>query len=127
MKMVARLLKELGFSLQANRQRLDGAPPPDRNAQFEHINETIRYQLDAHEPALSVDTKKKERIGPDKNGGRERRAQGDLEDVHVHDFVSADGTVAPYGVYDLHKNDAWVSVGISHDTAACAVATVRTW
>jgi hypothetical protein len=127
MKMVARLLKELGFSLQANRKRLEGAQHPDRNAQFEHINETIRHQLEAHEPAISVDTKKKELVGPYKNGGRELRAQGDPEDVNVHDFVSADGKVAPYGVYDLHKNDAWVSVGISHDTAEFAVATVRTW
>jgi len=127
MKMVARLLKELGFSLQANRKRLEGAQHPDRNAQFEHVNETIRHQLDAHEPAISVDTKKKELVGPYKNGGRELRAQGDPEDVHVHDFVSKDGKVAPYGVYDLDKNNAWVSVGISHDTAEFAVATVRTW
>ena len=127
MKLVARLLKELGFSLQANRKRLEGAQHPDRNAQFEHINETIRHQLEAHEPAISVDTKKKELVGPFKNGGRELRTQGDPEDVNVHDFVSPDGKVAPYGVYDLHKNDAWVSVGISHDTAAFAVATVRTW
>ena len=127
MKMVARLLKELGYSLQANRKRLEGAQHPDRNAQFEHINETIRRQLAAHEPVISVDTKKKELVGPFKNGGRELRAQGDPEDVHVHDFVSADGKVAPYGVYDLHQNDAWVSVGISHDTAEFAVATVRTW
>ena len=127
MKMVARLLKELGFSLQANRKRLEGAQHPDRNAQFEHINETIRQQLAAHEPVISVDTKKKELVGPYKNGGRELCAHGDPEDVNVHDFVSADGKVAPYGVYDLHKNDAWVSVGISHDTAEFAVATVRTW
>ena len=127
MKMVARLLKELGFSLQANRKRLEGAQHPDRNAQFEHINETIRHQLEAHEPAISVDTKKKELVGPYKNGGRELRAQGDPEDVNVHDFVSPDGKVAPYGVYDLDKNNAWVSVGISHDTAEFAVATVRTW
>ena len=127
MKMVARLLKELGFSLQANRKRLEGAQHPDRNAQFEHINETIRHQLEAHEPAISVDTKKKELVGPYKNGGRELRAKSDPESVNVHDFVSKDGKVAPYGVYDLHKNDAWVSVGISHDTAEFAVATVRTW
>jgi hypothetical protein len=72
-------------------------------------------------------TKKKERVGPYKNGGRELRAQGDPEDVRVHDFVDADGKVAPYGVYDLHKNEAWVSVGISHDTAEFAVETVRSW
>jgi hypothetical protein len=127
MKMVARLLKELGYSLQANRKCLEGAQHPDRNAQFEHINETIRRQLAAQEPVISVDTKKKELVGAFKNGGRDLRAQGDPEDVNVHDFVTAEGKVAPYGVYDLHANAAWVSVGISHDTAEFAVETVRTW
>jgi len=127
MKMVARLLKELGYSLQANRKRLEGAQHPDRNAQFEHIAETCRRQLAAHEPVISVDTKKKELVGAFKNGGRELRALGDPEEVHVHDFVTADGKVAPYGVYDLQANAAWVSVGISHDTAEFAVETVRTW
>jgi hypothetical protein len=127
MKMVARLLKELGYSLQAHRKRLEGAQHPDRNAQFEHINETIRHQRAAREPVISVDTKKKELVGPYKNGGRELRAHGDPEDVHVHDFVGEAGKVAPYGVYDLQKNEAWVSVGVSHDTAEFAVETVRTW
>lgn len=127
LNMVARLLKQLGYSLQANRKRLEGAQHPDRNAQFEHINETIRQQLDAKQPVISVDTKKKELVGPFKNAGREWRTHGDPEDVNVHDFVTEDGKVAPYGVYDLHANDAWVSVGISHDTAEFAVATVRTW
>ena len=128
MKMVSRLLKELGYSLQANRKRLEGAQHPDRNAQFEHINETIRRQLEANEPVISVDTKKKELVGPYRNGGRELRAQGDPEDVKVHDFVDKEkGKVAPYGVYDLQKNEAWVSVGISHDTAEFAVETIRTW
>jgi hypothetical protein len=128
MKMVARLLKEdLGYRLQANRKRLEGAQHPDRNAQFEHLHETMRQQLAAHEPVISVDTKKKELVGRYKNGGRELRAQGDPEDVQVHDFVGEAGKVAPYGVYDLQQNDAWVSVGISHDTAEFAVETVRTW
>jgi hypothetical protein len=127
MKMVSRLLKELGYSLQANRKRLEGAQHPDRNAQFEHISETTRRQLAAHEPVISVDTKKKELVGAYKNGGRELRAQGDPENVHVHDFVGPAGKVAPYGVYDLQANEAWVSVGISHDTAEFAVETVRTW
>ena len=117
----------LGYSLQANRKRLEGAQHPDRNAQFEHLNETLRRPLEAHEPAISVDTKKKELVGAYANGGRELRAQGDPEDVHVHDFVSADGKVAPYGVYDLHQNEAWVSVGVSHDTAEFAVQAIRTW
>jgi hypothetical protein len=128
MKMVSRLLKELGYSLQANRKRLEGAQNPDRNAQFEHINETLRRQLEANEPAISVDTKKKELVGSYKNNGRELRAKHDPEDVNVHDFIDKDkGKVAPYGVYDLQKNEAWVSVGISHDTAEFAVETIRTW
>lgn len=126
-KMVARLLTELGYSVQANRKRLEGAQHPDRNAQFEHITETIRQQLAAHEPAISVDTKKKELVGAYKNAGRELRPVRDPEDVRVHDFIGPAGKVAPYGVYDLDKNDAWVSVGISHDTAEFAVATIRTW
>ena len=127
MKMVSTLLKQLGYSLQANRKRLEGAQHPHRNAQFEHLNETIRRHLAAQEPVISVDTKKKELVGPFKNGGREWRAHGDPEDVNVHDFVTADGKVAPYGVYDLQANDAWVSVGLSHDTAEFAVATIRAW
>ena len=127
MKMVATLLKQLGYSLQANRKRLEGAQHPDRNAQFEHINETIRQQWAAHEPVISVDTKKKALVGAYKTAGREVRPQGDPEDVRVHDFVDDAGKVAPYGVYDLQKNEAWVSVGISHDTAEFAVQTVRTW
>lgn len=126
--LVSRLLKELGYSLRANRKRLEGAQHPDRNAQFEHISETIRRQLESNEPAISVDTKKKELVGSYKNGGRELRAQGDPEDVNVHDFGDKEkGKVAPYGVYDLQKNEAWVSVGISHDTAEFAVQTIRTW
>jgi hypothetical protein len=128
MKMVARLLKGLGYSLQANRKRLEGAQHPDRNAQFEHLNEILRRQLAAHEPAISVDTKKKELVGPYKNAGRELRAHGDPDDVHVHDFVDPTlGRAAPYGVYDLHQNEAWVSVGVSHDTAEFAVQAIRTW
>ena len=128
MKTLARLLKDLGYSLQANRKRLEGAQHPDRNAQFEHINETVRRQLEANEPAISVDTKKKELVGSYKNGGRELRAQGDPEDVKVHDFIDPTlGRATPYGVYDLKKNEGWVSVGISHDTAEFSVATIRTW
>jgi hypothetical protein len=123
-----RLLKQLGYSLQANRKRLEGAQHPDRNAQFEHINETVRRQLEANEPAISVDTKKRELVGPYKNGGRELRAQGDPEDVNVHDFKDPDlGHVRPYGVYDLRQNEGWVSVGINHDTAEFAAQTIRTW
>jgi DDE family transposase len=128
MKMVSTLLKQLGYSLQANRKRLEGAQHPDRNAQFEHLNEVLRRQLAAQEPAISVDTKKKELVGPYRNSGRELRAQGDPDDVQVHDFVDPTrGRAAPYGVYDLQQNDAWVSVGVSHDTAEFAVQAIRTW
>jgi hypothetical protein len=128
MRTVSNLLKELGYSLQANRKVFEGAQHPDRNAQFEHINETLRRQLEANEPAISVDTKKKELVGPYKNAGRELRPQGSPEEVNVYDFVDdKQGKAAPYGVYDIHKNEAWVSVGISHDTAEFAVATIRTW
>jgi hypothetical protein len=126
--MVARLLKQLGYSLQANRKRLEGAQHPDRNAQFENINEMIRRQLDSNEPVISVDTKKKELVGNFKNAGREIRANGDSDDVNVHDFVDPEqGRAAPYGVYDLQQNEAWVSVGISHDTGEFAVHTIHTW
>jgi hypothetical protein len=125
---LAKLLKKLGYSLHGNRKRFEGAQHPDRDAQFEHINEILRRQQEANEPTISVDTKKKELVGPYKNGGRELRAQGDPEDVNVYDFVDKNtGKVAPYGVYDLHKNEAWVSVGISHDTAEFAVETIRNW
>lgn len=125
---LAQLLQKLGYSLQGNRKKQEGAQHPDRNAQFEHINEMVRRQLAAGEPAISVDTKKKELVGAFKNGGRELRRQGAPECVNVHDFPSeAEGTAIPYGVYDLAENEAWVSVGISHDTAEFAVATIRTW
>lgn len=125
---LANLLKELGYSLQGNRKKQEGAQHLDRNAQFEHINEMVRQQLAAGEPAVSVDTKKKELVGSFKNAGRELRPQGDPEGVNVHDFPSqAEGKAIPYGVYDLAENEAWVSVGISHDTAEFAVATLRTW
>lgn len=125
---LANLLKELGYSLQGNQKKQEGAQHPDRNAQFEHINEMVRQQLAAGQPAVSVDTKKKELVGSFKNAGRELRPQGNPEWVNVHDFPSqGEGKAIPYGVYDLAENEAWVSVGISHDTAEFAVATLRTW
>jgi hypothetical protein len=128
MKMVARLLKDLGYSLQANRKRLEGAQHPDRNAQFEHLNETLRRQIAAGQPAVSVDTKKRELVGTFKNGGRELSAKGDPVNVNVHDFIDQErGRATPYGVFDLDRNEAWVSVGVSHDTAEFAVQSLRTW
>jgi hypothetical protein len=128
MKSVARLLKELGYSLQANRKRTEGAQHPDRDTQFEHINETVRRQLDAGQPAISVDAKKKELVGDFKNAGRELRPKSDPVEVQVYDFVDEEvGRATPYGVYDLGQNEAWVSVGISHDTAEFSVNAMRTW
>jgi transposase len=125
---IARLLKQLGYSLQGNKKRLEGAQHPDRNAQFEHLNEKVRRQLEARGPAISVDTKKKELVGSYKNGGREWRPTHDPELVDLYDFCDQDIPKAvPYGVFDLAENRAWVSVGISHDTAEFAVETIRTW
>ena len=126
-RMVADLLPELDYSLQANAKTLEGASHPDRNAQFEYINRRVRQYLARHDPVISVDTKKKELVGPFKNGGREWRPQGQPEQVQVHDFVTTQGRAIPYGVYDLGANTGWVSVGITHDTAEFAVATIRRW
>lgn len=125
---VSNLLKQLGYSLQSNRKRIEGSQHPARNAQFEHINEEVRRQLEAKEPVISVDTKKRELVGEFKNVGRELRPKHDPEDVRVHDFVDEEvGRATPYGVYDIAENQGWVSVGISHDTAEFAVETIRTW
>ena len=124
---LSRLLKNLGYSLQSNKKRLEGAQHPDRNAQFEHIAEAVRRQHARGDPVISVDTKKKELIGAYKNAGRELRPTADPEPVNVYDFIGEQGKVAPYGVYDLANNEAWVNVGISHDTAEFAVASIRAW
>jgi len=125
---VANLLRTLSYSCQANRKTREGRQHPDRDAQFRHINETVQAALAAGEPAISVDTKKKELVGDFKNGGRELRPKGDPELVRVHDFKIPElGKVAPYGVYDIAANHGWVSVGVSADTAAFAVESIRRW
>jgi transposase len=127
---VSELLHELGYSLQANRKVLEGTDHPDRDAQFRHLNDQVQLQLSLGEPVISVDTKKKELVGPFCNGGRELRPAGDPERVLMHDFVidgPDHGRVSPYGVYDLAANEAWVSVGTDHDTAAFAVESIRRW
>jgi len=127
-RMVAALLQQLGYSLQANRKTIEGTRHPDRNAQFAHINARVRAYLRQGEPAISVDTKKKELVGNFKNAGREWRPRGQPRPVQVHDFVQPElGRAIPYGVYDLGANTGWVSVGIDHDTAAFAVASIRRW
>jgi hypothetical protein len=125
---VGRLLHALGYSLQALRKNREGASHPDRNAQFELINATAAEYLDRRQPVISVDTKKKELVGDYKNGGREWHPTGHPDTVRVHDFPSdAVGKAIPYGVYDMARNEAWVSVGRDHDTPAFAVASIRQW
>src|SRR5205823_8757487 len=125
---VAAALEALGYRLQANRKTREGGDHPDRDTQFAHINTTAQAFLAAGEPVLSVDAKKKELVGAFKDSGREWRPQGQPEEVRVHDFKIPElGRVTPYGVYDLAANAGWVSVGIDHDTAAFAVATIRRW
>jgi hypothetical protein len=127
-KVVGSLLRELKYSCQANRKTREGTNHPDRNAQFEHVNATVKAALAAGEPAISVDTKKKELVGDFRNGGRELRRAGDPEPVRVHDFeIKSLGKVAPYGVYDIAANEGWVNVGIDADTAAFAVESIRRW
>lgn len=125
---VGDLLRDMGYSLQANRKTREGTRHPDRDAQFGYINDRVKQALAAGEPAISVDTKKKELVGDFKNGGREYRPKGQPEPVRVHDFVIPElGRAAPYGVYDIASNAGWVSVGIDHDTASFAVNTIRRW
>ena len=127
-QVVADLLHELGYSLQANRKTKEGSGHPDRNARFEHLNAKVKWSLSRHQRVISVDTKKKELVGDFKNGGRELRPKGQPEKVRVHDFVDPElGRATPYGVYDLGQNSGWVSVGMDHDTAEFAVETIRRW
>ena len=126
--LVSELLHEQKFSLQANRKTREGESHPDRNAQFNHLNESVRTALAAGEPVISVDTKKKELVGDFKNGGREWRPQGEPEEVRVPDFLIKElGRAVPYGIYDLASNAGWVSVGMSSDASAFAVQTIRRW
>jgi transposase len=127
-RVVGELLHDMGYSLQANRKTLEGTHHPDRDAQFAHLNAAVQLQLSLGEPVISVDTKKKELVGPFRNAGRELRPKGDPERVLMHDFVIPElGRASPYGVYDLGANEAWVSVGTDHDTAAFAVESIRRW
>jgi hypothetical protein len=127
--LVARLLKrKLGFSLQAARKTLEGKQHPDRDAQFRHINDTVSAAIAAGQPAISIDTKKKEPVGEFKNGGREWHPKGQPARVNTHDFPSlASGKAIPYGVYDIADDSAMVSVGIDRDTAQFSVAAIHAW
>ena len=121
------LLKKLGYSLQGNAKKIEGAQHIDRDAQFRHIACQSKRRIKAGEPVLSVDTKKKELIGAYKNGGKKYRPKAQPEPVKTHDFMGELGRVSPYGVYDIGDIDAWVSVGISADTAEFAVESLRRW
>lgn len=125
---IANLLREQGFSLQANVKTIEGRQHPDRDAQFSYLNGQAMDHAAAGDPVISVDTKKKELIGQFKNNGREWLPQGAPAPVNVHDFKDAElGKANPYGVYDVAADTGWVSVGIDHDTAAFAVNTIRSW
>src|ERR671937_1366021 len=125
---VAELLRALNYSLQATRKTKAGSDHPDRDAQFAYINEQTRAFQQRDQPAISVDCKKKELVGDFKNGGRGWPPAGHPQEVRVHDFLDKQlGKAIPYGVYDLAANQGWVSVGVDHETAAFAVASVRHW
>lgn len=122
------LLQELGYSLQANKKSLERGSHPDRNKQFELINDRVKVLQEASAPCLSVDTKKKENIGNYKNNGKEFQPKGRPLEVNGHDFPNKKlGKVIPYGIYDIGRNSGWVAVGISADTAQFAVNTIRSW
>jgi transposase len=125
---VRRMLAALKYSLQGNRKTREGRQHPDRDGQFRHISARVKARQRRGEPAISVDTKKKEVLGNLKNAGKTYRPQGDPQKVKTHDFPDPKlGKAVPYGVYDLHGNEAGVSVGISHDTAEFAVGAIRRW
>jgi hypothetical protein len=121
------MLKEQGYSLQANVKTMDGAQHPDRDAQFRYLNEQARQFRDAGLPVVSVDCKKKELIGEFKNGGREWQPKGEPVPVNIHDFIRKEGKAIPYGIYDVERNVGWVNVGQDHETAAFAVESLRRW
>jgi transposase len=125
---VRRQLQGLGFSLQANRKTNEGADHPDRDSQFRRIAQVSARALEAKEPVISVDTKKKELIGDYKNAGRELAPKGEPILVNTHDFIDTElGKAIPYGIYDVGKDEGWVSVGVSAETASFAVAAIGSW
>lgn len=125
---VAEILAENDYSLQGNRKTDEGRQHPDRDGQFHYLNDAVKEQIAKNEPAISVDTKKKELVGNYRNGGQEWRPKGDPIKVNVYDFVDEDkGKAIPYGIYDIATNKGWVSVGTDHDTAAFAVESIRGW
>ena len=125
---VRSLLLDMGFRLKTNRKNVEGKNHPDRNEQFQHINDTAIEFEESNDPVISVDAKKKELNGNFKNNGKEWKAPGEVDEVNVYDFLSnAEGRTIPYGVYDIKANEGWVNIGIDHDTAEFAVESIRRW
>ena len=125
---VGHILHGMDFNLKGNRKTREGKSNPDRNEQFQHINNKAIEFMENDDPVISVDTKKKELIGNFKNSGKEWKAPGEIDEVNVYDFLSdAEGRAVPYGVYDMKRNEGWVSIGIDHDTAEFAVESIRRW
>lgn len=125
---VNRLLQSEGFSLQSNKKTIEGGTHQDRDLQFQHINKTTLEFIEKGDPVISVDCKKKELIGNFKNNGKEWAEKGNSDEVNVYDFPSlADAKAVPYGIYDINKNEGWVSVGVNYDTAQFAVSSIRNW
>lgn len=125
---VARMLHQMGYSLQANRKTREGRQDPDRDAQFEYINRMVLRFQRRGQPVISIDAKHRELLGDFKQAGREWHVAGSPDHVRVHDFKDKElGIAIPYGVYDLAQNDGWVSVGIDHNTAEFAVESIRRW
>ena len=122
------MLHDMGYSLKSNKKSNEGKSEPDRDEQFRHISDTASEFMKENQPAISVDTKKKELIGNFKNNGKEWKPKGEYDHVNVYDFpADADGKAVPYGVYDVKRNEGWVNVGIDHDTAEFAVESIRRW
>ena len=124
---VGTMLREAGYSLQANVKTKEGSQHPDRDAQFRYLNEQARQFREAGRPVVSVDCKKKELIGEFKNGGREWAPKGEPVKVNIHDFITEQGKAIPYGIYDVERNVGWVNLGQDHETAAFAVESLRRW
>ena len=125
---VGNILHDMDFNLKGNKKTREGKSHPDRNEQFQHINDKAIEFMESDQPVISVDTKKKELIGNFRNAGKEWKPPGEIDHVNVYDFLSdAEGKAIPYGIYDIKNNEGWVSIGIDHDTAEFAVGSIRRW
>ena len=125
---IGNILHDEGFNLKGNKKTREGKSHPDRNEQFQHINDTAIAFMESNDPVISVDAKKKELIGNFRNSGKELMPPGEVNEVNVYDFLSnAEGKAIPYGVYDIKANEGWVNIGIDHDTAEFAVESIRRW